>query len=574
MASLSLFLVTIILFFTQTRAAITASIISMGIFVFLYYRIKQTPLGPIFLFGMMCLISIGLTLYFINEEIFYRFSDLLNIQSWLSRLVSWQAAWESIKSAPIFGYGLGSSYQLFFEFIAQDTRLYSDARSFNYVHNEILQVWQEGGVFGLFIYLAFWFIPLVLAFRYVSNSSNCRESRLILLAIACALLSYHLHGLFSVAPRMLSCRIVAYSLLAILYGRLFQDKLGTHSDIKASMSRHVVPVCLILIFGGSLGYLILYAKSQSEYTGALVSHNKEEALVQLAKEYDDIYILDAAARDAFESEDAPKLLWITEKASRIFPNYRQMGIYQAYALYWLGKIELAIGVAQEFQRRDKYNKLANILLLSIALEQANQALWQQQLQIALDYQACIHKLLDCKNLKVNLVSGLFSLPLQIIEKSDKWTVLMDSKAISFLQRLKLQKAEDENLSKEKILQKIIFMLGQGQFFRPQILDPTYRLISADYEKLALYLRSENISSEEFSLSLDMYKQEAAGLDDFGSSLALFQSFQKDQEARQRLNQQVINELEAELSKTINIERFMATRKVLIGLSNTLLAALL
>jgi hypothetical protein len=574
LAYFSLILVTIILFFTQTRAAIAASIISMGVFFFLYYRIKQAPLRPILLFGTMCLTSTGFTLYSINEEIFFRFSDLLNIQAWLSRLVSWQAAWESIKSAPLFGYGLGSSYQLFFEFIALDSRLYSGDRSFNHVHNEILQVWQEGGVFGLFIYLAFWFIPLVLAFRYVLNSSNDRESRLVLLAIGCALLAYHLHGLFSVAPRMLSCRIVAYSLLAILYGRLVQDKLGASSDIKVSVSKHAVPVCLVVIFGGSLGYLIPYAKSQSEYTGALVSNNKEDGLVQLAKEYDDIYILDSAARNAFNNENSERLLWITEKSSRVFPSYRQMDIYQAYALHWSGEVERAIGVGLEFQSRDKYNKLTNALLLSIALEQANQALWQQQLQIALEYQACVHKLLDCGSLKVNLVSGQFALPLQIIEKSDKWTVLMDSKTISFLQRLKLQKAEDGNSSEEKLLQGIISMLGQGQFFRPQILDPTYHLISADYEKLALYLRSENKSTEELSLFLDMYKEEAAGLNDFGSSLALYQSFQQDQEARQKLNQQVINELENELNKTINLKHFMTTREVLIGLSNTLLAALL
>ena len=573
LAYFSLVLVTIILFFTQTRAAIVASIISMGIFFFLYYRIKQAPLRPILLFGAMCLISIGFTLYLIDEEIFFRFSNLLNIQAWLSRLVSWQAAWESIKSAPLFGYGLGSSYQLFFEFIAPDSRLYSGARSFNHVHNEILQVWQEGGIFGLLIYSAFWFIPLILAFRYVLNSSNDQESRLTLLAIACALLAYHLHGLFSVAPRMLSCRIVAYSLLAILYGRLVQDKLGASSDIKVSMSKHAVPVCLVVILGGSLGYLIPYAKSQSEYTGALVS-NKEKALVHLAKEYDDIYILDAAARNAFNNEDTERLLWITEKSSRIFPSYRQMDIYQAYALDWSGEAERAIGIALEFQRRDKYNKLTNTFLLSNALEQANQALWQQQLQIALEYQACVHKLLDCGSLKVNLVSGQFALPLQIIEKSDKWTVLMDSKTISFLQRLKLQIAEDGNSSEEKLLQEIISMLGQGQFFRPQILDPTYHLMSADYEKLALYLRSENKSTEELSLFLDMYKQEAAGLNDFWSSLALYQSSQQDQETRRKLNQQVINELENELNKTINLKHFMTTRKVLIGLSNTLLAALL
>jgi hypothetical protein len=458
-----------------------------------------------------------------------RFGLLLRKETWWPRLVPWQAAWDAFLSAPFFGHGLGSSYQLFFEYVDPDSRLFSSNRSYNHVHNELLQVLQEGGIFGLVVYLGFWIIPMLLGVRFVLNSHNTVELRLMLAAIISGLLAYHIHGLFSVAPRMISSRLIAYSLLAFLFATLFQGSRDIETPV---LRKRFLAVILIFIVISMLVLLTPFLQAQYQYSKTLIGLDGEKNLSQLADDFDDIYILEAAAKEAFESKEVGQLLAITKKASEIFPYYREMDAYRAYAFYWSGDTEAAYQLAMNHQKRDEYSAIANTLLLAIAIERESESDFLLQLTKIVSYQACRNSLRPCDELNIKLVSGYFALPFQIIDKEDRWNVLVDK---SFLMTVRGYK--EKNISGIDHLKssryRILKTLSAGHYFKPVSVTPEL-LVETDMRRLSLYLRYLN-------------------QDKAGDPQALF--------------------LAEELEKKLELKLFLRKRGLLIELSRTIVNAI-
>jgi hypothetical protein len=492
-AGLSVLLIISALFLTQTRSAIFASFLSMGLFLILLRKVGIIPRRTLQILGTLSAGLVGLLGLLMLESESDRFSLLLNKETWWPRTVPWRAALDSFIAAPFFGHGIGASYELFFEYVEPDSRLFSGNRSYNHVHNEILQILQEGGLFGIATYLAFWSITLGLGFKYIVDSQQEDALRILMAGLICGLLAYHIHGLFSVAPRMISSRIIAYSLLAILICMLLKQRTQvyilkqTENEIFTKASYIGVPLIIVLISS----YLAPFLYGQYQYAHALTKSDRYQELIQLTVDHDDIYILDAAAKEAFDRKDATQLLNITRRAERIFTNYRQMPVYQAYALFWLGDIDEAYRVISTYQQKDRYNSLANSLLLAIAFEKKSQKGLIETLQRSIEYQACINKLLDCEVLNINLVNGRFALPFQIIDKGGRWNVLIDHFLLVKLLGIKDQLALGQ-LSNEGAFSSILGLLSVGQFFKPESRTaiPLGRL---DYERLSEYLRIRNKS---------------------------------------------------------------------------------
>lgn len=518
--------VLIALLITETRAALFAAIISLTIFTTLLIKIGLLSRQMAFHIGLMVLASITIFILVKVNLDSDRFSVLFKRETWWSRLVPWQTAWDSFLSAPFFGHGLGSSYQLFFEYVAPDSRLFSGNRSYNHVHNEILQVLQEGGIFGLVVYLGFWVVPMVLGVKFVLDSNNSLELRLMLAALVCGLLAYHIHGLFSVAPRMISSRLIAYSLLACLLAILFQRSRNVET---LASRKALISIILLFIITSILMYLTPFLQGQYQYSKTLIESDRETEFVELAGDSDDIYLLEAAAKAAYESENIGPMMAITKKASELFPYYREMDAYRAYAFYWSGDTEAAYQLAMSHQKRDEYSAIANSLLLAIAIERESEGDLLTQLTKVLNYQACRNRLRPCDGLNIKLVSGYFALPFQIITKEGGWNVLVDKSFLMTLKGYKIKSlSSSDALKSSRYL--ILKAVSAGGFFKPESITPEV-LMEAEMRRLSLYLSYLNKDQAdepqalllagklEKALNLKLFLQKRALLIELSSALA-------------------------------------------------------
>jgi len=137
-----------------------------------------------------------------------RFLSLATWHGWSSRLMPWQVAWSSIMDAPWFGWGAGSSFNLFFQYVPEESRLFSSSRSYSHVHNEWLEVMQEGGVFGVLLLM----MIIIIGGHYLRKHLGQK----IVLGAGLGVVAYLFHGTFSLATRMTLNEVSLYSLVAIL----------------------------------------------------------------------------------------------------------------------------------------------------------------------------------------------------------------------------------------------------------------------------------------------------------------------------------------------------------------------
>jgi hypothetical protein len=170
--------------------------------------------------------------------------------------------------------------------------------------------------------------------------------------------------------------------------------------------------------------------------------------------------------------------------------------------------------------------------MAIAVEKKSQKALVKGLQRSIEYQACINKLIGCEVLNINPVLGNFALPFQIIDKGGKWNVLIDKSLLAKFLELKAQLALGQ-LSDERAFTSILGLLAGGEFFKPES-KTGLPLGSLDYERLSEYLthRNKDILSVEQKLVLS-------------------------------------NQLE----ETVNLEVFLRTRSLLLGVAKTILQGL-
>lgn len=488
------------LIFTETRAAIVAALISLSLFIYVMLHLKLVSKKWTFSLVVIAITVVSVYIYLKLGMELGRFSSLIKLETWWPRLVPWKTAWESTLSAPLFGHGIGSSYQLFFEYIAADSRLFSGSRSYNHVHNELLQILQEGGLLGLAVYLFFWAAPIFLAIRIVLDPNKATEVKILLTGLVAGILAYHIHGLFSVAPRMITSRLIAYTLLAILLVILQQELRQKESSVKNKNNRLVFIAVILPIMVCTIVLLLPVLQSQYQYTNALVKPARDDLYYELAKNTEDIYLLEAAAKEAFKQKNAERLLEIMDRAGGVFPHYRELDAYHAYALYWSGEVDEARRSAVQYQSRDSYSQVASSLLLKIALEKSEEGAFKEQIKKALEFNVCREGLQPCDKLELNVLIGQFALPFQIQDRTHKINVFIDT---SFLSSLKViqHSLQTSQLESGEAFNRIISLLSQGLFFKPNSL-ARFELAPLDYQALSQYLVfvNNNTASEAAALS--------------------------------------------------------------------------
>ncbi|MGK5090860.1 O-antigen ligase family protein [Deltaproteobacteria bacterium TL4] len=359
------------LYWASSRAAIAGFGMSLLVFIFLYLHfffasgVKKT----LVLTGIIILI-IGagfIGVVFLEKGLlFSKINELTMTSEWEERFVSWRPAIASIREAPWFGYGPGSSYNLFFQFVEPMTRIRLDFRRFNHVHLELLEIMQEGGVLSLAGFLFLWGIVYWKLLKIIFNSQGHRFFKLMAIGVFCGTLAHHGQSFFSVASRMMVVKLPLYSMIGLSfildYLQKSQDIAEKKDDLSQAITwkKHVfanlVPtLCLLTI---CWGLLIPWAQAMYHYTEVHAQARNLRDLTfkleKLMKTQPNIYGLQKLAKLQFQTK-RPDLDKIWVMADALIPHYDMMDYFRALYFYEQGALETAYRLAKEAQARDIYN---------------------------------------------------------------------------------------------------------------------------------------------------------------------------------------------------------------------------
>ncbi len=317
-----------------------------------------------------------------------RLFAVFEAKNWISRWAPWEAAWSAFKEAPIFGYGLGGSYALFFRFVGPDTRLFADLRSYNHAHSEWLEYLTEGGIFGYIFFFILWGYILRHLIRIYRVSSNQFHRRLAL-GIGGGIIGYHFHGIFSVVQRMVVTQIPLYALVALAFvliglnNRQEPGRLAKHTHLQSlrarlmkwpPLVRNQLP-CLVIFSIIALLY-IPWARGQYRFSQLLtypITSTEEhlEAIARLkwvTEQQRDIYALDTLMRWQYNLGLRDEALETFEVIDQVIPNYRTSRFIRAVILYEQGQLAEAREAVDAYIATDVYNSDAQRLVHLTALQ--------------------------------------------------------------------------------------------------------------------------------------------------------------------------------------------------------------
>jgi O-antigen ligase len=308
-----------------------------------------------------------------------------------SRLVPWRAAWASIQAAPWLGWGMGSSYALFFQYVDPASRLLWQERSYAHPHNELLEILQEGGVLGLLGYGAFIALAAVAIARVLANKVLHREYKIIVIGIACAIVVYHLCGLASVDTRMAVVRMSLFTLLALLFclwrhasdaadrsTALISLRIGTSHS-----STYMTVLALLLVSAALLGRDLW---SRYQYVDIMQQTNaatRTTLLQELRDTNPNVYALEQLVQAEIANGDFANATLTLDKLETLIPHYSISGYFKAVSYLLQNKEQEARVAALAYQQRDRYLPQNAYLLSKIAVMRNEPELFLQQLEILL-----------------------------------------------------------------------------------------------------------------------------------------------------------------------------------------------
>ncbi len=485
------------LFMAQTRAAIVAFLLSLALVCLLYVtyfaaRHWRKRLLIIYTLGIAagaCL----MILLLIYPDLFgrSRFTQLLSLKGWVGRLLAWETAFSAIKVSPLTGYGLGSSYNLFFSFVDPDARLYHSEHSYNHAHSEILEYMQEGGVIGLVVYIGFWAWLVYRLIKLLKNPETSPTCLKLGIGICGGLLAYHIHGSFSVAPRMMVTKLALYTLIAFVFiiHHLQSHDRDLEPETTSLHSRMLSGLPTLLVLAVIWTIFLPWASRQWLFTNiyreraSYLQIRKLEALVKLSP---DIYALDHLARRQIEYKQLQGLERTLKSIEQIIPHYRNL----EYKKTWLAAIRGDITNSKQLgllsQQQDRYYQPAMDHLIRLSIETSDLPLFKVQFALSLRKHLFGHRLvegMDAGQAQIHFLP--MEVPLKIVSKSDTLTFQLGEKLIGRLFQTAHENHRQKFFSSEKKRKYQLYLmqqLGRQPYFQmnflPQFKDETAMLRQA------------------------------------------------------------------------------------------------
>lgn len=365
---------------TETRTAIFATLITLALgAIFSLKRFIFPRSQNWFFYSLWATIFIfAFSLIFIVPGLPERFAQLASAKTWDTRFVIWQTAWQAIKEAPWMGYGPGSFYNIFFEFIAPDSRLYFAERSFKHAHNIILEWLVRGGLLGLLggltlSSLVLWQIKTV----YKKATETLDQD--ISYAAFWAFMAFAIHSCFSLAQQKIGVQLLAVTIITLLFS------LTPVKRQKKSGWQRLLLLCFLLSAGQ---FLYPWVHSFYQYREILkqpADINRLQQLEKLLGESHNVHALNFIAYEQISAGRFSELEKTLLNLQKSIPHYRRIDFLNAARLYLKGQLPQSRNAAESFQSRDLY-EMGNIQLLTrIAIVQKDPDLLLLQMQRLLEH---------------------------------------------------------------------------------------------------------------------------------------------------------------------------------------------
>jgi len=388
------------LLLAQTRAAIVACLVAIILVTYLSVllfasekwqsRIKKLLLLGILFSSVTAIIlfvfsgAIQNTWIYENYIKSSRFFALFTIEAWLGRILPWETSWRSIMASPWIGFGLGSSYNLFFSFVDPESRLFHHERSYNHAHSEFMEYLQESGLVGLIALALFWGWMFFQLYKILKDSTASKTSRKLAIAISGGFIAYLIHAAVSVAPRMIVMKLPLFTLFALVF---LLVKFNTNRNQlletthKTLSQKLIIGLPTIVIIASAWSLYLPWAAQQWIFKGIesqRPSMINAEKLKNTMVYSSDIYALDYLSHLQIEYNQPKELEKTIRKIEHTIPHYREVGHSKAIMGMMMGKPQLAKKWALEFQQRDKYHTPSIHFLLFVAAKTGDKDLFFQQ----------------------------------------------------------------------------------------------------------------------------------------------------------------------------------------------------
>ncbi|MDH5560178.1 MAG: O-antigen ligase family protein [Deltaproteobacteria bacterium] len=430
------------LVFAETRAAIAGCLMGVGVVCVLYvlfFSDKRWRKRFYYIFGAAVLLGLlGILLLYFNQDALKgsRYIELFTLKGWVGRLVPWETAISSIKASPWIGYGLGSSYNLFFSFVSPEARLFHREHSYNHAHSEILEYLQESGLLGGIAFIAFWVLLILMIIRLFRHNGLSDNLKKILIGVCGGFAAYHFHSVFSVAPRMIVMKLplfTLYALVFISYGFHFVTKVEEHSNYK---NKRIAIIFSILTLAVIWSLYIPWISQQYQFVKLQSKPNsliKVEGFEELARTSSDIYTQDLLTHMQIRYGRTKQLSETIDRINAIFPNYREVNHNKAILAMMQGNLFAAKNLALSAQRKDTFHKPTIYLLIELAIKTSDQDLFNQQLMLLTKSQYFAFILQESKNSNdvETLIKDIDS-AFVFTQNGDKNTLVFDSKWLEYI----------------------------------------------------------------------------------------------------------------------------------------------
>ncbi|MGK0289899.1 MAG: O-antigen ligase [bacterium] len=498
----------IALLLTQTRAALAAALLAYSIVILLsiiFIFSKNTKklviiIGTVIVIGFITTIAV----LFIFQDVpqIKRILSIFTYDAWKARIIPWEAAVASIKNAPLMGYGLGSSYTLFFEYVKNSSRLLVGERSFNHAHSELLEFLQEAGIIGLICFLFVWGFIFWTLFRSIQNKKLSVTLRLVAIGCFGGFIAYHFQSLFSVAPRMLVVKLPLYTLIALTFIIYWigvkenTEDTTEESKIPSTRLKIAIPNLLILCvvyflfapWANSMFEKIQITKSSTRRYSLLQKLEKQAQKGFAAK---NVYTLNELALLQL-SYNQPTITDTFHKIDQQIPYFRNVPFLKAIYAYKQKNYPQSLKLALAAQKRDLYQSKNIHLLAILAIRFKKSDLFLNQVGLItkkLYINNFTANISDRKEVRFKIVKK--GKPFEIVEKKNEAFVSWNGDFLNYIISHLSQIAREESLSQQ---QRALFFkyledhFSQANFFQLE----TKKKISAQIaQQVSLALKKYN-----------------------------------------------------------------------------------
>ncbi len=381
------------LFLTRSRAGMLGACVT-GFFVLAahFYLRSSPPKRKIWAGGILGLVFLGLLIYvglvsFHQELAQNRAFNLLTFDAWYDRFHSLKAALSSIAASPWVGWGLGSSYNLYFLFVPPESRMIMPERSFNHVHCEPLEVFQEGGVLSLLALVFFWGFVFYKGFALLCKEERNSAKTALLVGLLGSFLAYNLQSLVSVAPRMMVVRLPLFFNLGLFFTFFDFNPLSRwfrwiHIRERAKIwGAGAVPVVLAV---AAISIYWPWAEAQWNHTKLVSQRRLSKDLVSFYRrslQYDDIYTSSYLASLFFRLNMLPEAKRAIDKTQSLIPHYQNIDFIEGSYYFRLNDLQKAKEALKIMQQYDRFHKPTNRILMHIAVALNDREEWVEQFEI-------------------------------------------------------------------------------------------------------------------------------------------------------------------------------------------------